>query len=130
MAAQDVLTRWEKVSTDPALATKLETRVKPGAGWDAVVEFANANGFKFTTKDYADAVKALPKQAGAEGFQAWKKGEKLELGDKELEQVSGGLAFSSFSLQKYTAFSYQSPLRAILQPWGGGFSIDKIGSVA
>ena len=127
MATQDVLKFWEKVSNDPALATKLETSVKPGSGWDAVVAFAKANGFNFTTKDYGDAVKALPKQAGAEGYQAWKKGEKLELGDDELEQVAGGLGITSFSLQKYSAISYESSLRRILQPWGiGGIDIGRV----
>jgi hypothetical protein len=84
-----------------------------------VVAFANANGFSFTTADYAEAVKSLPKQLGAEGFQAWKKGEKPELDASELEQVAGGLALSSYSrLRTSTAFSFDSSLRKILQPWG------------
>jgi predicted ribosomally synthesized peptide with nif11-like leader len=131
MAKEDVLKFWEKVSQDEELARKLEARIKPKSGWPAVVDFANANGFEFTTEDYAEAVKSLPKALGAEGFAAWKKGEKLELGDRELDQVAGGLALSSFSrLSQASAFSFQSPLRLILQPFGGVLPGGGFGPVA
>ena len=119
MAQQDVLKFWEKVNEDQELARKLETSVKPGAGWDAVVGFANANGFKFTTQDYADTVKSLPKALGTDGYKAWKKGEKLELGDEELEKVAGGLGQYTFAgFADSRVFSFSSPLRSILQPYG------------
>jgi predicted ribosomally synthesized peptide with nif11-like leader len=122
MSKQDVLKFWEKVNSDPQLAKKLEAGVKPGSGWDAVVAFAGANGYKFTTADYGEAVKSLPKAIGNDGYKAWKKGEKVELGDKELEQVAGGVGLNYFSnvssLRKSPAFSFGSPLREVLQPFG------------
>ena len=118
MSKQEVMKFWEKVSSDQELARKLEVAVKPDSGWDPVVEFANANGFNFTTADYGEAVKSLPKAVGAEGFMAWKKGDQLELGDADLDKVAGGVALTSF-LGSTSAFSFASPLRRILQPYGG-----------
>jgi predicted ribosomally synthesized peptide with nif11-like leader len=125
MATQDVYKFWEKLGDDQALAKKLQTTVKAGAGWDPVVSFANANGFKFTKDDYASAVQSLPKAFGNEGYKAWKKGEKLELGDEELEKVAGGIGSYSFlKLGGTSALSFSSPLRSIIQPWG---AIDQSG---
>jgi predicted ribosomally synthesized peptide with nif11-like leader len=118
MSKQEVMEFWAKVSSDQELARKLEAAVKPESGWDAVVEFANANGFDFTTADYGEAVRSLPKAVGAEGFMEWKKRGQPELSDSELDKVAGGAAVSSF-LSSSRALSYSSPLRKILQPYGG-----------
>ncbi len=128
MAKEDVLAFWEKVGEDEALSSKLETEVEPRSGWDAVVAFANSNGFAFTTDDYAEAVGSLPKDLSADGFKEWKDGGKsAELDDAALEEVAGGLSKIYTTLRQPTSpLRFGSPIRGILQPFGkilpgGGF---------
>ena len=111
MSKEDVKDFWEKIQSDSSLQEKLTAEVNPDDGWAGVVRFASQVGYSFTESDYGAAVEELPAQP-------WQASEE-ELTDEQLEQVAGGLTYSSSLFGTGGIMEFRSPFRKLLRPWAG-----------